>query len=142
MAAKEKRIVHYVEQLKKLVPFDTSECPFGQDVGELGSGANIFDLDLWIKIEPVEQPIICNSVGPRIVSRRWTTAFDDHLCHCFVVLKNVHQSALAGEFCVRSDVIKSFPPPFGMCLTPYSHCSRFTRLGSVGGGECNTLTDL
>ena len=32
MAARAKRSVHNVEQLAKMIPFVTSECPFGQDV--------------------------------------------------------------------------------------------------------------
>ena len=46
-AVREKRNVHNVEPLEKMIPFVTSECPFGQNVSELASGVNVFDLYLW-----------------------------------------------------------------------------------------------
>ena len=41
MGAREKRSVHDVERLEKLVPSITSECSFGQDVSELALGVDV-----------------------------------------------------------------------------------------------------
>ena len=42
-----------------------------------------------------KQPVKSNSVGSGCVSHCWTSSFDDHFDHCFVVLKNVeHRSEL------------------------------------------------
>ena len=45
--------------------FSSSECQrtFRQDVSELAADVNIFPLELWVKIDPVGQPIKCYSVG-------------------------------------------------------------------------------
>ena len=37
-----------------------SNKTFGQEVSELALGVHIFDLDHWIKINPVEKPVKCN----------------------------------------------------------------------------------
>ena len=60
------------------------------NVCELVFGADILDLDFSVfQIDPVEQPIKRNSVGPGYVSHCWTSAFDDHLNHGFVNLKDI-----------------------------------------------------
>ena len=45
------------------MPFTTRENAFGQEVSELLSGVDIFDLDLRVKIDLVTQPIKRNSDG-------------------------------------------------------------------------------
>ena len=51
-------------------------------------------LDFGIQIDSIEQPVKGNSVGPGNVSHCGTPSFDDHLDHCFVVLKHMQQSFL------------------------------------------------
>ena len=50
-------------------------------------GVNVYDLDLWVQVDPIKKPIKRNSVGAGHVSQRWASAFDDHLDHRFIVLK-------------------------------------------------------
>ena len=52
-----------VEQMKKIVPFVTSEITFGQYVCELVFGVNVSNLNFGIKINSFKQPIQSNSVG-------------------------------------------------------------------------------
>ena len=51
-------------------------------------GVNIFDLNLRIQIDYVKLPVMCNSVGSGYMSHRWTSAFNDHFNHCFIVFKD------------------------------------------------------
>ena len=51
-----------VEQVKKIVPFDTCEVAFGQNDCELLFGVDVPNLNLGVQINSVEQPIQCNSV--------------------------------------------------------------------------------
>ena len=53
-----------IKQTKKIVPLITYEIPFSQHVCELVFGVNVTDLNPWIQINPVKQPIQSNSVGP------------------------------------------------------------------------------
>ena len=46
-----------------MIPFITCEIPLCQDVCKLVLGVDVFDLDLWVKINSIEQPIKSNSVG-------------------------------------------------------------------------------
>ena len=62
-AARKNRHIHDVEQLEQLLPFVTSECSSGRDGCELASGVNIFHVERWVKIVPVEQPVKSYSVG-------------------------------------------------------------------------------
>ena len=80
----EHRETHNVEQTKKMIPFVTRKFSFGWHVGEM---VYIFDLGLEFRIDPVEQPIIRNSMGSGHVSQRGTSSFDNHLDYSFVVLK-------------------------------------------------------
>ena len=102
MDAREERIVHYVEQSEKLVPFVTCQRTFRQEVSELAAGVNIFPLELWVKIDPVGQPIKCHSVGSGNMSHRRTAAFGDNLDPCLIVFQNEQQSGMAG----KSDSLK------------------------------------
>ena len=100
-------MVQIIEQTDKTVPFITSENALGQYVSKLVSGVEVFDLNLWIKIDPVNRPIERNSVRSGYVSHRRTSAidFDEHIDHRFVVLQNVKQRIVATKFCVWSDVL-------------------------------------
>ena len=40
-----------------MIPFITCEIPFCQDVCQLVLGVDVFDLDLRVKINSIEQPI-------------------------------------------------------------------------------------
>ena len=42
-------------------------------------GVDIFDLDIWIQVNLVRQPVQVNTVNLGNMSHGWTTAFDDHL---------------------------------------------------------------
>ena len=53
-----------IEQAQQMIPFVTCEISFGQYVGKLVFGVDVLDLDFWIQIHPVKQPIECNSVSP------------------------------------------------------------------------------
>ena len=64
-------------------------------VSMLVSGVKVFDLNLWIKIDPVNRPIKRNSVGSGYVSHRHFSAFVDHLVDRFVVFRNVKQRIVA-----------------------------------------------
>ena len=68
-----------IKQSQQMIPFITCETALCQDVCELILGVNIFDLDFWVKINPIKQPIKSNSVGPGNMSHRWTSAFYYHL---------------------------------------------------------------
>ena len=48
------------------MPFITSESALDQNVCELVSGVDIFDLYLGVKVDPVKQPIERNSGGSGI----------------------------------------------------------------------------
>ena len=78
-----------LNKMKKMLPLITRETTFGQHVSELFPGVNIFDLDFGVHIDSVEQPIKSNSVGSGYMSHCWTSAFDDHSKHGFIVLKNI-----------------------------------------------------
>ena len=88
MATREYWKIHDV-QTKMVIPFITCEISFGQNVCEVVSGVNIFDLDLGFPIDSVEQPIKSNSVGSGHVSHRRTSSFNYQFDHGFVVFKNV-----------------------------------------------------
>ena len=75
-----------IKQGQQMIPFITCEIPFGQDVCELVLGVDVFDLDFGIQINSIEQPIKSNSVSPGNMSHCGTSAFNDHLDHCFIVL--------------------------------------------------------
>ena len=57
MAAVKHREIHDVEQTKKMVPLLTREITIGQHVSELVLGVNIFDLDFWVRVDSVKQPV-------------------------------------------------------------------------------------
>ena len=52
-----------VQQIQQMIPFITCEIPLCQDVCELVFGVDVFDLDLWVQINSIEQQIKSNSVG-------------------------------------------------------------------------------
>ena len=79
-----------VKQTQKMIPFITYEISL-----ELVLGVNVFDLDLGVQIDSIEQPIKSNSVGSGNMSHCRASSLYDHLDHCFVVFKDVQQSFLA-----------------------------------------------
>ena len=88
LAARKYQWIHDVHQMKKLVPLNTCETSFGQNV-QLVFGVNISDLNSRIEICSVKQPINCDSVGLWPVSHCWTSAFNNHLDYRFSVFKHV-----------------------------------------------------
>ena len=83
-----------VEQTQHMIPFITCEISLCQCVCELVFGVNVLDLDFCVQIESIEQPIQRNSVDPGNMSHCGTPSFDNHLNHCFIVLKHIQQSFL------------------------------------------------
>ena len=63
-----------VEQSQKMIPFITCEVSLCQYVCELVFGINVFDLDFWVEIDSIEQPIKSNSVGSGNMSHCGTSS--------------------------------------------------------------------
>ena len=78
-----------IEQGQQMIPFITCEIPLCQDVCKLILGVDVFDLDFWIQINSIEQPIKSNSVGFGDVSHCRTSAFHNHFDYSFIVLKHI-----------------------------------------------------
>ena len=78
-----------IKQGQQMIPFITCEIPLCQDVCQLVLSVDVFDLDLWIKINSTEQPIKSNSMSSRNMSHCWTSAFHNHFDHSFIVLKHI-----------------------------------------------------
>ena len=131
MTAKEHGIVHNIEETEKMVPPITSESALGQYVSKLISGAEVFDLNLWIKIDPVNRPIKRNSEGFGYVSHRQTFAFDDHLEDRFVLFR------MKGDE-LRRSYRKSSDASIGTCFTLCLHCNKVFPLRVWCGEECQT----
>ena len=55
-------------------------------------GINVSNVNFRIKVNPVKQPIQCNPVSSGHVSHCWTSAFEYHLNHGFIVLKDIQHS--------------------------------------------------
>ena len=67
------------KQTQKMIPFITCEVSLGQYVCELVFGVNEFDLDFWVHIDSIEQPIKSNSVGPGNESHCRASSLHNHL---------------------------------------------------------------
>ena len=78
-----------IEQIQKVVPFIPCEMSFSHKVCELIPGINMPNLHLAVGVDSVKQPVKSNSVGPGNMSQRRASAFNDHLDHTFIVLKDV-----------------------------------------------------
>ena len=83
-----------IEQAQQMVPLITCEISLCQYVFELVFSVDVLDLDFWVQVDSVKQPIKHKSVGSGNVSHCRTSAFNDHLNHCFVDLKRIQQSFL------------------------------------------------
>ena len=82
-----------VKQTQKMIPFVTCEISLGEHVCELVFGVNVLDLDYWVQIDSIEQPIKRNSVGPGNMSHCGTSSLENHLDHCFVVFKHNNKAS-------------------------------------------------
>ena len=87
-----------VEQMRKINPFVTCDITFGQNVCELMFGVHVTDLDIRIEINPVKQPIQSNSMSSGNMSHCGTSAFDYHLNHGFIILKDI-QHGIGSRMC-------------------------------------------
>ena len=105
MDAGKQRKIHNVNQTKNITPIITRETAFSQQICELVFGVNIFDVDLAVQVDSVQQPILRDSMGSRHVSPHRTSSFDDHLYHSFVVFKNVQLSFALRRMPVRGHMI-------------------------------------
>ena len=90
---------------RRFVPLITCEITFGQYVCELMFGVDVPDLNLGMQINSIKQPIKRNSVGSWHVSHCWTSAFDYHLDHGFIVHKDIQHSTKSRRSHVRRNVI-------------------------------------
>ena len=81
-----------VEQMKKIVLLITRGIPFSQHVCELVFGVNVTDLNFWVQIDSIKQPIQSNSVGSWHMSHCGTSAVDNHFNYSFIVLKHIQHS--------------------------------------------------
>ena len=66
---------------------------------------HICDLDLWVQVDSVKQPIWRDSVDSGYVSHHRTSSFDDRLDHCLVIFKNVQLCFTLRRTCVCGYVI-------------------------------------
>ena len=73
--------------------------------GRNQSYTDTLDLNLGVQINSVKQPIKSNSVGSGYVSHCWTSAFNDHFNHGFVILKNVQHRTKSRKLRVQRDVV-------------------------------------
>ena len=100
---------HSLRQLAELnllmIPFITSETAFRRNVGELVLGIDVCDWDFLVRVDSVKQPIKRNSVGLGHMSHCWTSAFDDHLDHRFILFKHVKHGARTIRFRVGGNII-------------------------------------
>ena len=78
-----------IKQAQQMIPLITRETAFGQNVSKLVFGVDVFNLDLGIQIDSIEQPIKSNSVGPGNMSHCRTPPLNDHLDHCFIVFEHI-----------------------------------------------------
>ena len=78
-----------IKQSQQMIPFITCEIPLCPDVCKLVLGVDVFDFDLWVKINSVEQLIKSNSMSSGNMSHCWTPAFHNHFDHSFIVLKHI-----------------------------------------------------
>ena len=83
-----------IEQRQQMIPFVTCEISFGWNVCESVFGLNVVDLNFWVQIDSIEQPIKSNSLGSGYVSHCRASSRYDHFDHRFVVLKHIQQSFL------------------------------------------------
>ena len=72
-----------IEQARQMIPLVLCGISFDSNVSELVFGVDVFDLDFGVQVNPIEQPIKCNSVSPGNMSHCGTPSFNDHLDHCF-----------------------------------------------------------
>ena len=68
-------------------------------------GVDVLDLDFWVQVDSIEQPIKRNSVGPGNLSHCGTPPFNDHFDHCFGVLKHIQQSFLMRRLDVGGNTV-------------------------------------
>ena len=86
------------------IPF---ELPLGLPIFFLG--VNIFDLDSWVQVNSVKQPINFNSVSSWHVSHCWISAFNNHFDYCFVTFKNLQLKLTMRRICVCGDAVHMQP---------------------------------
>ena len=78
-----------IKQGQQMIPFITFEISLCQDVCELVFDVDVLDLDLWVKINSIKQPIKSNSMSSGNMSHCWTPAFHNHFDHSLIVLKHI-----------------------------------------------------
>ena len=46
-----------IEQAQQMIPLITREISFGLDTGKLVFGVDVLDLDFWVQVDSIEQPM-------------------------------------------------------------------------------------
>ena len=77
-----------------MIPFITCEIPLCQDICKLVLGVDVFDLDLWVQKNSIEQLIKSNSMSSGNMSHCRTSTFHNHFNYSFIVLKHIQKSFL------------------------------------------------
>ena len=88
-----------------MIPLIRCEISFGSDVSKLVFGVDVLDLDFLVQVNSIEKPIKRNSVVPGNMSHCGAPSFNDHLDHCFVVLKHIQKRFLARRLDVWGNTI-------------------------------------
>ena len=96
-----------VEHTQKMIPLISRETCFGQNVCELVSGVNMFDLDLGFQVYSVKQPI----------KTLWVLGHmsHHHFDHGFVVFKDAAETLLEKNVFGATE---SSPADLGPPLSP------------------------
>ena len=94
-----------VKQMKKFVTIIACDIASCQCVFMLVSGVNIPNLNFGVQIHSVKQPFKFNSVGSGNMSHCWTSDFDDHFNHGFVILKDAQHRTKLRKLRVRRDTV-------------------------------------
>ena len=81
-----------------MIPFITCEIPLCQNVCELVFGVDVFDLDLRVKIDSIEQPIKSNSMSSGNMSHCRTSAFHNHFNYSFIVLNTYNKASWLADW--------------------------------------------
>ena len=69
-----------------------SSAAVGLEGRRVRHGEFVLDLDFWVQIDSVKQPIKSKFVGPGNMSHCGTSSLNKSLDHCFVVLKHIQRS--------------------------------------------------
>ena len=78
-----------LRQSTKCPPLCFRKTAFGEHVRDLFFGANVLDLNAWVRVDTFEEPVQIHSVSAGNMSHVRATAFDGHLDDGVVVLEKI-----------------------------------------------------